>query len=102
MNFLTIILLILFGFLVGYNYRRYEEEKNNRKMWRNFTKNLYMIQNTVRDSGNFHKIKTNGGDHKTDLSILQITELERELELALSNEDYLRAAKIRDLLKNLK
>jgi len=92
---MTLVLLLssILSFLVGYSYRRRQEEKMKRRVWANIVKRLHVVKPLSID----HEFTPE--TEEPNLFHLEI--LENELKVALLNEDYEEAARIRDLLNKL-
>tara|TARA_R110002051_G_scaffold286290_2_gene348810 strand:- start:7553 stop:7852 length:300 start_codon:yes stop_codon:yes gene_type:complete len=87
---LVILLSSILSFLVGYSSRKHQEEKMKKRVWINIVKRLHVINPL---SVGYDEL---GKEDKVDQ--LNIETLKNDLRIALSNEDYEEAAKIRDLI----
>ncbi len=112
-TFLTVLVIILssiLSFLMGYAYRRHQEEKMKKRVWNNIVKRLHVIPPI-----HFDPIKPESTTKKEDFDLVDelmyehpknwgeddIENLKNELKIALLEEDYEKAAKIRDFLNTL-
>ena len=93
LTILVIILSSILSFLVGYAYRRHQEEKMKKRVWANIIKRLHIIKPIPID----HEFTP----EPEETNLFYAETLENDLRIALLNEDYEEAARIRDLLKNL-
>ena len=75
---------------MGYSSRKHQEEKMKKRVWINIVKRLHVINPL---SVGYDEL---GKEDKVDQ--LNIETLKNDLRIALSNEDYEEAAKIRDLI----
>ncbi len=94
--FLTITVILLssiLSFLMGYSFRRNQEEKIKKKVWANIVKRLPTINPLDRNLG------LNPETEESDLFVVE--SLENDLRIAIINENYEEAANIRDLLRDL-
>ena len=112
-NFLIILVLLLssiLSFLVGYAYRRHQEEKMKKRVWANIVKRLHIIP-PINFNPNKPKLSTTKKDidlvdelmyeHPKNWGEDDIENLKNELKIAILEEDYEKAAKIRDFLDTL-
>ena len=95
-TFLTILVILLssiLSFLLGYAFRRHQEEKMKKRVWSNIIKRLHIIKPLPIDRE--FSVETE------ESNLFYVETLENDLRIAILNEDYEEAARIRDLLKNL-
>tara|TARA_Y100000389_G_C17436884_1_gene506081 strand:- start:258 stop:608 length:351 start_codon:yes stop_codon:yes gene_type:complete len=107
---LVIILSSILSFLVGYAYRRHQEEKMKKRVWANIVKRLHVIP-PINFNPNQPELPTKKEDfdlvdelmyeHPKNWGEDDVENLKHELKIALLEEDYEKAAKIRDFLKTL-
>ena len=112
-TFLTVLVIILssiLSFLVGYAYRRHQEEKMKKRMWSNIVKRLHIIP-PISFGANKPELNTKKEDfdlvdelmyeHPKNWGEDDVENLKNELKIALLEEDYEKAARIRDFLNTL-
>ena len=91
---LVIILSSILSFLLGYSYRRHQEEKMKRRVWANIVKRLHVVKPLSIDREFTPEME--------EPNLFHLETLENELKVAILNEDYEEAARIRDLLNKLR
>lgn len=104
---IIIILVVFISFLLGYNFRRRQEEKIKREIWLNAIKHLRLVHGgpyspkKIEKNDNFKIIDNVMDEYYRDWSESDIQKLKDDLKIALLEEDYEKAAQIRDLLNRL-
>ncbi len=95
-TFLTILVILLssiLSFLLGYSVRKRQEERMKKRVWDNIVKRLHIIKPLPVE----HEFTS----ETEEPNLFYVETLEHDLRIAIINEDYEEAARIRDLLKDL-
>lgn len=104
---LVILLSSVLSFLVGYAVRKHQEEKIKRKVWSNIVRRIHISNIDLFDpsdtpkNDNFGIVDTVMDEYYKDWGESDLEKLNRELKLALEDENYEKAARIRDILDRL-
>ena len=93
LTYIIILLVLVSFFWSGYFFRVWQETKIKKRMWANIVKRIHVIRPDVEMN---HSI-----DNSSEFTQLETENLQHELKIALLNEDYEEAAKIRDLIRRL-
>ena len=88
LTYIIVLIVLASFFWSGYFFRIWQETKIQRRMWSNIvTRHNLDMDVSSSDS--------------TEFTDLEIKNLKNELKVALLNEDYEEASKIRDLIRRL-
>lgn len=93
LTYIIVLVVAASFFWSGYFFRIWQETKIQRRMWTNIVKRIHVTRPNL-DIGV-------SSPNSTEFTHLEIENLKNELKIALLNEDYEEASKIRDLIRRL-
>tara|TARA_Y100001938_G_scaffold147250_1_gene228044 strand:- start:1003 stop:1302 length:300 start_codon:yes stop_codon:yes gene_type:complete len=93
LTYIIVLIVLASFFWSGYFFRIWQETKIQRRMWSNIVKRIHVTRHNL-------DMDVSSSD-STEFTDLEIKNLKNELKVALLNEDYEEASKIRDLIRRL-
>ena len=91
LTYIIVLVVLASFFWSGYFFRIWQETRIQKKMWANIVKRIHFVKPNLEMESHT--------PNSTDFTELEIENLKNELKIALLNEDYEEAAKIRDLIR---
>ena len=93
LTYIIVLVVLASFFWSGYFFRIWQETRIQKRIWSNIVKRIHF----VRPGRENEPIITDS----PEFTELEIENLKNELHIAILNEDYEEAAKIRDLIRRL-